>query len=88
MKFFFEIGSNVPIRFLKRSVKYIRNWFGVGSLDFSAARDPFHKHGSILFPAWNHILSKVWDEITYPFPNFDGSTVEFGDWISNLTPIL
>ena len=26
---------------------------------------------------------KVWDEITYPFPNVNGSTVEFYEWISN-----
>ena len=30
------------------------------------------------FPAWtgNHIHYKVWNEITYPFPNFNGTTVE------------
>ena len=30
--------------------------------------------------------SKVWDDITYPFPNFNGSTVEVLEWISNFTP--
>ena len=31
-----------------------------------------------LIPAWiiNHMPSKVWDEITYPFLNFNGATVE------------
>ena len=31
-----------------------------------------------LIPAWigDYILSKVWDEITYPFLNFNGCTVE------------
>ena len=31
-----------------------------------------------LNPAWisNHTPSKVWDEITYPFLNFNGCTVE------------
>ena len=28
--------------------------------------------------------SKVWDEITYPFINFNGCTVEINEWISNL----
>ena len=30
-----------------------------------------------LIPAWisNHMLSKVWDEITYPFLNFNGATL-------------
>ena len=34
-----------------------------------------------LIPAWisHHMFSKVWDEITYPFPNFNGATVEVGN---------
>ena len=27
--------------------------------------------------------SKVWDEITYPFPNFGGSNFEVLEWKSN-----
>ena len=27
--------------------------------------------------------SKVWDEITYPFLNFNGCTVEVKEWIGN-----
>ena len=27
--------------------------------------------------------SKVGDEITYPFPNFNGATIEVDEWISN-----
>ena len=30
--------------------------------------------------------SKVWDEITYPFPNFNGCTVEVWEWISKFIP--
>ena len=39
---------------------------------------PFYQHGLTLIPAWicNHIYHKVWDEITYPFLNFNGATVE------------
>ena len=39
---------------------------------------PFYLHGLTLIPAWisNHMPSKVWDEITYPFLNFNGATVE------------
>ena len=29
------------------------------------------------------MLKKVWDEITYPFPNFNGFTVEVWEWVSN-----
>ena len=37
-------------------------------------RAPFYNDGLTLIPAWrsNHIPSRVWDEITYPFPNFKG----------------
>ena len=41
-----------------------------------------------LIPPWisDHIPSKVWVEITYPFPNFNGTTVEVSEWISNFIP--
>ena len=31
-----------------------------------------------LIPTWNsnYILYKVWDEIAYPFPNFNDTTIE------------
>ena len=31
----------------------------------------------------NYINYNVWDEITYPFPNFNGCTVDVWEWISN-----
>ena len=34
----------------------------------------------------NYIHYRVWDEITYPFPNFNGITVEDWEWISNFVP--
>ena len=44
----------------------------------SDSRAPFYYHGLTLIPAWinNYIHYKVWDEITYPFLNFNGCTVE------------
>ena len=33
-----------------------------------------------------HMFSKMWDEITYPFPNLNGRTVEVQEWISNFIP--
>ena len=43
-----------------------------------SASSPFYLHGLTLIPAWicNHIQYKVWDEITYPFLNLNGCTVE------------
>ena len=39
---------------------------------------PFYYHDLTLISAWinNHMASKVWDEIAYPFLNFNGATVE------------
>ena len=50
-------------------------------------RGPFYQHGLTLIPAWisNHIPSKVWDEIAYPFPNFNGRTLDVWELISNFT---
>ena len=44
----------------------------------------FYFTGLTLIPAWisNHMPSKVWDEINYPFPNFK----EVWEWISNFIP--
>ena len=30
--------------------------------------------------------SYEWDEITYPFPNFNGSSVQVQEWLSNFIP--
>ena len=36
----------------------------------------------------NYIHYKMWDEITYIFPNFSGATIEVWEWISSLIPHL
>ena len=45
-------------------------------------------HGLSLIPAWicNYIHYKERDEITYPFPKFNGTTVEVWKWVSNFIP--
>ena len=41
--------------------------------------DAFYKHGS----AWINYRTnyKVWDEFTYPFPNFNGAAIDVFEWI-------
>ena len=48
---------------------------------------PFYQHGLIIIPARisYHMPSKLWDEITYPFPNFNGCTVDVFEWSSNFS---
>ena len=52
------------------------------------SRNLFYQHGLTLISAWisNHMPNKVWVEITYLFPNFNGATVEVWEWISNFIP--
>ena len=46
--------------------------------------------GPLLLTQINCTLSihfNVWDEITYPFSNFNGETVEVSEWISKFTSL-
>ena len=45
----------------------------------------FIQHGLNFVPAWisKCIHYKVWDEITYSFPNFNSSTIDVWEWIIN-----
>ena len=62
-------------------------------------RGPFYWHGLTLVPAWistwltlvpawisNHMPNKVWNEITYPFSNFNSLTVEVCERVYNFIP--
>ena len=50
-----------------------KQYLGIPSIISS----PSYYHGLTLIPAWmcNHMPSKVWDEITYPFLNFNSCTI-------------
>ena len=49
---------------------------------------PFTNMVLTSIPVWrsNQVPIKVWDEITCPFPNFNGCTVEVWGWISDSIP--
>ena len=47
-------------------------------------RGPFYYHGLVWIS--NHMPNKLWDKITYPFPNFHGATIEVWEWRSNFIP--
>ena len=53
-------------------------------------RGPFYQRGWTLIPGRisNHVPSKVWNAITYTFPNLNGATVGVWEWISNSSHIL
>ena len=49
---------------------------------------PLYKHWLSLIPKWmiNYINFKIWNEITDPFLNLNGATVEVQEWRSNFIP--
>ena len=51
-------------------------------------RSPLYSWFNFKIPTWtsNQIPCRVWDEITCPFPNFNGETVEVWEWINNFIP--
>ena len=63
-------------RKLLLSGKENANYKGING--FLTSCGHFYKHGLTLILAWisNCIHYNVWDEITYPFLNFNGATVE------------
>ena len=66
----------------------MRNDVFLYMVKYNTIRGPFYQHGVTLLPGWisNYILYKVWDEITYPFWDFNGVAVEVSEWISNFIP--
>ena len=48
---------------------------------FQSILDPLYQHGLTSTPALisNYIRFKVWDEMTYPFLNFNSATLKFGN---------
>ena len=57
----------------------------VRSVSYPLTRGPFYYHGLTQIPACmnDYTHYKVWDEIIYLFPNFDGVAFGVWEWISN-----
>ena len=60
------------------------SWLALASFGLG----PFYWYGLTLSPVWisNHLSSKVWDQMIYPFPKFNAWTIEFWEWI--ISPAL
>ena len=54
----------------------------------SSASLDFVREFTVHWLVISSIHYKLWDKITYPFPNFNGYTVEVWGWISNFIPHL
>ena len=75
-----------PVVTLRQSDPQPLQWFGLMLVMINPGAS-FYLYGLTLIPAWisNYIHYKVWDEITYPFRNFNGATVEVWEWMINFT---
>ena len=73
-----DSGYSVCVR--EETDTRIRHWYELGR--------SFYLHGLTFIPSWmsNHMPSKLWNEITYPFPNFPFHSVEVWEWISKFIP--
>ena len=62
---------------INKCVKWWRIYMVDCEFYLLSSSGPFYSHGLTLIPAWisNHMPSKMWDEIIYPFLNFNGATV-------------
>ena len=60
------------------SIEYYRSYYLI------SPRGPFYWHGLTLIP-WisTYIDYNEWDEITYPFSNFNSCAIEVWEWINN-----
>ena len=87
---FFDTATNGDKVGIITTLGFLCSMYSCGNASGLAytSMDPLCWHRLILIPAWidNHRPTKVWDEITYPFPNFNGATVEVWEWISNSIP--
>ena len=83
----------ISITFLKSlfkapQIQVVDHIFNSQKIPSNTPRSHIYQHGLITFiPACisDNIHNKVWDKITYPFPNFNGCTVEVWEWMNNFT---
>ena len=69
-------------RWFNYTYHFVNGWYNIVSVISIIIgliiSGPFYSHGLTLIPAWisNYTHYNVWDEITYPFLNFNSATVE------------
>ena len=69
-------------------VSYIHDWAEVYNRNMELIAESTYAPTYRGQLSWisNYVPGKVWGEITYPFLNFNGTTVEVYEWISNFIP--
>ena len=74
----------------KSVLQMLMVWCLNASYAFGGFRGPTLLTLFNLIPTWinNHMPSKVWGKITFPFPNFNGAGVEVWEWKKQYHPTL
>ena len=69
---------------------YYKTIFIYSCISLQCIYNQFYWCGLITIPALtsDHIHHNAWDEIIYPFPNFNGAAVEVWEWIRSFIPHL
>ena len=89
--FFKSCGNpeSYMLHIIKHSLTFVVQCLESRTIQATKGFDPGHLNlmGTLLL-TWisNHRPNKMWDEIPYPFPNFNDCTVEVWEWISNFIP--
>ena len=92
IEYFFELAA-VDETIVCDKVAYV-SWFGFSTTTKAPHYCPVGPQVLLTWISFNPSLNiccihyEVWDEITYPFPNFNGCSVEVWEWISNFIPHL
>ena len=82
-----KIGKSIQISLKFVAWGPINNYLTLVQIMVWRRLGPFYWHGWTLIPAWisNYIHYKVWYEITYPFPNFNGAIPHFIGYVYYLS---
>ena len=78
-----------PVLFLLRAKQFPLNFNYIGKIvSAMGTMCPFYYYGLTFTTTWisNYTCYRVWYEITYPFSNINGKTIEVWEWISNFIP--
>ena len=78
-----------PFRFgLDQFTALMLLWQAMSHQGNTVTRNPFNLHGLtfILASISGYIDNGEYGEITYPFPNIDGTTIEVWEWMGNFVP--
>ena len=69
-----------------RAIRHFRKFTDTARSYVPLHRSPGDPFTKMVKYQYQHDEYNVWDAITYPFPYFNGCTVEIWEWISNFIP--